>query len=98
MMSTLLGHDRIIAYALDPEGDDDLWQGDPEDLNEEPEQLDLTQTQDLDPTAEPQPPQNSSPPSQELIRPETGHRLPQKDLLRRSTRYQPNGTDGSRAS
>ena len=52
MMSTLLGADRIVAHVLDPEGDDELWQGNPADLDEEPEQLDLTQQQQADPADE----------------------------------------------
>jgi hypothetical protein len=55
MMSTLLGHDRIVAYVLDPEGDDELWQGAPDDLDEEPEELNLSQTPEGDQTAEREP-------------------------------------------
>jgi hypothetical protein len=55
MMSTLLGHDRIVAYVLDPEGDDELWQGAPDDLDEEPEELNLSQTPEDDQTAEREP-------------------------------------------
>jgi hypothetical protein len=44
MVSTLLRHDCIIAHILDPDGEDELWQGDPGELDQEPEQLDLPRT------------------------------------------------------
>ncbi|GIF44249.1 hypothetical protein BC793_13625 [Actinoplanes xinjiangensis] len=44
MISTVLEAERITVHILDPDGDDELWQGDPAELSDETDQLNLSRT------------------------------------------------------